>query len=330
MQDSELYPWLNDKWLQIQSLRKQSRLPHALMIRGVDGLGLSQLAITIGNALLCRSPTVDGYACGHCSDCHLIAAGTHPDLHQLRVPEDKKYISVNQIRTLVDVCVERPHQGGYRVAIIDPAHRMTIGAVNALLKTLEEPGDDTLLILVTTSGDTLPATVRSRCQLMTVYSPTEDVAIDWLSKSNNDSKETLELALRLSNQAPLRAESLLSSDILPVRKKFIDGINKVIYHQEEPIKLVANISKIETTDVLNWMYSIALDAQKYSHQISVDKLINKDQLKLIEKLSTANKNKLEIWIKRILEARKLLMTSSNINPTLIVEDLMFRLIAIFK
>ena len=330
MINTELYPWLNDKWLQIQSLRSQSRLPHALMIRGVDGLGLSQLATTIGTSLLCQTPSNEGYACGHCSDCHLIEAGTHPDLHQYTVPEDKKYISVEQIRTLVNVCVERPHQGGYRVAIIDPADRMTIGAVNALLKTLEEPGSDTLLILVTTANDTLPATVRSRCQLMTVYSPSEEVALPWLAQRNEQAEETLKLALRLTHQAPLQAEALLSSEKLLIRKNFIDGMTKAIYGNVEPIQLVANVAKVETFDVLDWMFSIALDAQKYSHQISIDKLVNNDQFKLVESLSIANKHKLETWTNRITEARKLLATSSNINPTLLLEDLMFRWIAIFK
>jgi len=120
MSPEQLYPWLEPYWLQIKSLKNQNRLPHALMLKSIDGLGAEQLAKVTGSALLCQNPTEAGLACGECRDCKLVYAGTHPDFHLITIPEDKNSIGVNQIRSLVKLCRERPHQGGFRIVIIDP------------------------------------------------------------------------------------------------------------------------------------------------------------------------------------------------------------------
>lgn len=330
MLNNQLYPWLERYWQQIQSLIKQSRLPHALMLRGVDGLGLELFARIIGSSLLCKSPTNDGYSCGLCSDCKLVEAGTHPDLHTLTVADDKKLISIDQVRGLVKVCMERPHQGGYRIAIIDPCTAMNTAAANALLKTLEEPGDNTLLILVSSSTSSLPATVRSRCQLMTIDAPAEAQGIEWLTEHHSADKETITLALRLSSHAPIQAMSLLSSERLHVRQQLIAGMARAANGHLDPIKLVAKINKFDLASSIDWMYSLALDAEKIFHGVPNDKVINNDHLTLLQLLVSNRGPKLDIWIEKLIEARRLLATTSNINPQLITEDLMFRWIAIFK
>ena len=109
MQINPVYPWLDSYWQNIQSLIRQSRLPHAIMLKGADGLGIEQLATSIASSLLCHHPEVSGYSCGKCSDCKLVQAGTHPDFHKITVLEGKKQIGVEQIRDLVKVCSERPH-----------------------------------------------------------------------------------------------------------------------------------------------------------------------------------------------------------------------------
>ena len=71
MSNNTLHPWLEKYWQQVLSLKEQARLPHALMLRGTDGLGIEQLASVIGNSLLCKERTTEGFSCGHCSDCHV-------------------------------------------------------------------------------------------------------------------------------------------------------------------------------------------------------------------------------------------------------------------
>jgi len=325
-----LYPWLQDDWQQLQSMRQQSRLPHAIMLMGTDGLGKNQLATLFSSALLCKTPTDDGFACDHCSDCQLIAATTHPDFHHIKVLDDKKQISVTQIRELVDVCTERPHQGGYRIALISPCEAMNPSAANALLKTLEEPGDNTLLILVANARHTLPATIRSRCQLLTISPPTEERGFDWLMQEHANEPHTVTLALRLSNLAPLQALNLLNSEQLHNRKILLGNMAKAAQGQLDPIKLAASINKQDTNSVIDWMYSLALDAKKISLSPVSDKLVNNDQLDLLQLLSSKSGKNVDNWIEQLVEAKRLLATSSNINPQLIVEDLMFRWIAIFR
>ncbi len=330
MSNNTLHPWLEKYWQQVLSLKEQARLPHALMLRGADGLGIGQLASVIGTSLLCKEPTTEGFNCGHCSDCRLVAAGTHPDYHLVTVAEDKKLISVDQIRALVKVCMERPHQGGYRIVVIDPCASMNISAANALLKTLEEPGDNTLLILVSSSTNSLPATIRSRCQLMSIDVPTEAEGMNWLIERHPDDKLTTLLALRLSKHAPLEALTLLTSEQLHVRQGFIAGMARAAEGHLDPIKLVAKLKKDDFANSIEWMYSLALDAQKLSHQVAKEKLINNDHFPLVEKLVSKMSNRFDAWVEHILEARRLVATTSNINPQLITEDLMFRWIAIFK
>jgi len=330
MSDNKLYPWLEPYWLQIQSLQKQSRLPHALMLRSISGLGVEELANTIGSALLCKTPTENGYPCLDCADCNLLKAGTHPDFHFISILEKKSAILVEQIRDLVDVCRERPHQGGYRVAIVDPSEAMNIKATNALLKTLEEPGDDTILILVCNATNSLPATVRSRCHLINIEPPSEADGIEWLLERHVDDKKKTLLALRLSHHAPIQAEQLLTSDILLIRQNFLAGLARATTGKLDPVKLAATINKTDVMSVTDWMYSLVLDAQKQSHQVPDAQLTNNDQSELLNLLKSKNTTKINKWIEQLLEGRRLLATSSNINPQLILEDLIFRWIAIFQ
>ncbi|PCJ50530.1 MAG: hypothetical protein COA74_01750 [Gammaproteobacteria bacterium] len=330
MQTEPLYPWLRSYWQRIQSLKEQSRLPHALMLRGDQGLGINDLALSIGHSMLCKTPTEAGFACGSCSDCLLIAASTHPDLHKITIPEDKKLIGVDQIRQLVKVCIERPHQGGYRVAVITPCNAMNIASANALLKTLEEPGDDTLIILVATISNNLPATVRSRCQLMPIHAPEEEQAMTYLRQHTEESEDRVLLALRLSNHAPLQALKLMASKQLEIRRKLLAAMESAALGNMDPTKLVASINKLDFAISIDWMYSLALDAQKVAQNIALEKLINCDQQHLLKFLASCNSQKLNNWVDKIIEARRLLATTSNINPQLILEDLMFRWIAIFK
>lgn len=330
MSNNSLHPWLEKYWQQVLSLKEQARLPHALMLRGADGLGIEQLASVIGTSLLCKEPTAEGYSCGYCSDCRLVDAGTHPDYHFVTVAEDKKLISVAQIRELVKVCRERPHQGGYRVVIIEPCASMNTSAANALLKTLEEPGDNTLLVLVSSSTNSLPATIRSRCQLMSIDVPTETEGMNWLVEHHPDDKLTTLLALRLSKHAPLEALALLTSERLHVRQSFIAGMARAAEGHLDPIKLVAKLKKDDFASSIEWMYSLALDAQKLSHLVAKEKLTNSDHFPLIQKLVSKLSSRFDTWVEHLVEARRLMATTSNINPQLITEDLMFRWIAIFK
>ncbi len=149
----------------LQTALRHDRVAHAYLLHGDDGIGKKLLALRFAQALNCESS--DGFdACGACRSCRQIETRTHPDF--LVIEPDREManpqIKIEQIRELEQQIVYQPLVGLKKVFLIDDADRMTLGAANALLKTLEEPPAHSVLLLVSSRPSALPATVRSRCQ----------------------------------------------------------------------------------------------------------------------------------------------------------------------
>ncbi|MFC5437600.1 DNA polymerase III subunit delta' [Rhodanobacter umsongensis] len=179
-----LVPWHAEHWARLQARRQRDALPHALLLVGAVGLGKRAFARRFVLGLLCSEP-VDGDSCGHCRSCLLFAAGTHPDVISLTfgVRKDgvqRSEIVVDQIRELSARLAMSSQFGGWQVATIDPADAMNAAAANALLKTLEEPAAQTMLILLADAPWRLPQTIRSRCQRIEFHLPATADALAWL------------------------------------------------------------------------------------------------------------------------------------------------------
>jgi DNA polymerase-3 subunit delta' len=127
--------------------------------------------------MFCRKPAAP---CGACLDCRRVVAGEQPDLLTLRPIEDSKEIRIDQVRELAAELALTAHGGGRKVAILAPAERLNRNAANALLKTLEEPPGDALLLLVTGEPWRLPVTVQSRCTRLRSRAPSDDESVAWL------------------------------------------------------------------------------------------------------------------------------------------------------
>ncbi len=175
-------PWLREPFAALAEAMASGRLPHAILIEGVDGVGKAALASRLSAALLCSEPDYGRRPCGKCKACRLFSADTHPDFRALEPEEGKQGIGIDQVRDLISALVLTGQLSTARVGLITPAHSMSRGAANSLLKTLEEPPAGTTIILLTSRPAALPATVRSRCQGIKVSSPSADVALDWLSR----------------------------------------------------------------------------------------------------------------------------------------------------
>lgn len=181
-------PWHAEDWARLQARRARGALPHALLLCGPAGLGKRAFAQRFVRGLLCEHPT-DGDACGQCRSCKLLDAGTHPDTITLsfglrKDGTPRTEIIVEQIRDLSARLAMRSQFGGWQVAIIDPADAMNTSASNALLKTLEEPATQTMLMLVADAPWRLPQTIRSRCQRIEFALPDEASALTWLKAQN--------------------------------------------------------------------------------------------------------------------------------------------------
>jgi DNA polymerase-3 subunit delta' len=210
-----IYPWQQAQWQQIDQLLKSERLPHAILLTGNQGLGKADFAKALAHAVLCKQPSADNQACGHCQMCQLLAASTHPDFYSLKptASETSKSknpvlnIRIDDIRTLCGKLNQTSQYGGYRVAILDKADQLTISAANSLLKTLEEPGQNVLILLVTARPHRLPVTIRSRCQLLRFTEPDEQQSLHWLRQQQQSGFTQAQLlqALMYAYGSPLAA-----------------------------------------------------------------------------------------------------------------------------
>jgi DNA polymerase-3 subunit delta' len=144
------------------SLHTNNQLPHAVLITSVSGVGLTSVASSLCATLLCERD--NDLPCGECSSCSRVSAGTHGDYRWVEVAEGKASIGVDQIREAGDFVTKTAGYGSQKILVISDAEKMTTGASNALLKTLEEPQGNSLIMLLSQRIWLLPATIRSRCQ----------------------------------------------------------------------------------------------------------------------------------------------------------------------
>ena len=157
-----LFPWTYPQWQQLVQRVTEQRLPHAMLFTGIEGVGKLQIAYQFAQSLLCEHPDDDHMPCQQCRSCTQFDGKTHPDFHLLEPEEEGKAIKVDQIRELIDKFALASHYQRYRVAIISPAESMNLSAANSLLKSLEEPPKNTMIILVSSHSTLLPPTKYGR------------------------------------------------------------------------------------------------------------------------------------------------------------------------
>jgi len=156
------------------------RVPTAYLFTGPPGCGRMMAALATAASLNCQSGAI---ACGSCSSCLLYAAGNHPDLYLIGLPEGKRQIVIEQIREqILARAYLKPMSGETSTFIVQDAHLMNMNASNAFLKTLEEPPETSRFILIATDRDSVLPTISSRCQTL-AFSPlprqvVEDILVE--------------------------------------------------------------------------------------------------------------------------------------------------------
>ncbi len=280
-----IYPWQNQQWQQIARQRQQDRLAHALLFQGPAGTGKKHFANELARAMLCKQPADSGIACGQCESCNLVRAGTHPDFRLLKPTPPAKSTSSNPVlsikidalRDMYKALSETSQFGGYRVAVIEDADKMPAQAANSLLKTLEEPGRDTLLVLVSSHPHRLPVTIRSRCQSIRFQVPEAATAVEWLGESGVSNVQT---ALKLAHGAPLLARDYVEHHA-EQRELLVKALN-ASSRGEASIQYAQKLAQMPREYLLTWLLDWVSDLGRLLTCGSGAELVNEDQRKALE------------------------------------------------
>lgn len=239
---------------------------HAYLVGMHQGYGGFELSLTLAQVALCKQPTAGG-PCGHCKACQLFLAGNHPDFY--KVEADGNQIKVDQIRELCQRLTSTAQQGGKRVAVIKNCERLNVAAANALLKTLEEPGKETLLLLQTDTPSRLMATISSRCQRLHFNLPVASEVQQWILE-HVELKSDVTWCLPVMG-GPIELLVALQSEryslLIQLRKDWIQSLSSG--------HLCANLTNIDqkqVSDALKVLYLVL--RQKLIKQKSADALIN--------------------------------------------------------
>ena len=234
--------WLKSFTRSWQDRIDHGRVPHAVLLTGPVGVGKRAAAIWMAAERL-------GHPKSNAAPQYPVESIEHADLHWIAPPEDKSSIGIEQIRELVAEIGLTSYEGKGKVAIIEPADLMTTNAANSLLKTLEEPQGDSLLILVADKSGRLPATIFSRCQRIDIRAPAEGEGLAWLDRMHPG--PAWNEALRLSDNAPLAAIDAIER--LDTHASMGRDFSGVAQGAVSPLGVAARWSKLEAPFVLNWL-----------------------------------------------------------------------------
>ena len=243
----------------MRNVIKDGRVPHAYLFSGPEGTGKSVLAGIFAKALQCEEGGTD--PCGKCRSCLQADTGNHPDIIWVRGSKEG-IIGVDDIREKVnDDIVIRPYSSRYKIYIIEDADTMTPGAQNALLKTIEEPPSYGILMLLAKNKDSLLATVRSRCVLLSMR-PVDDKSVrDFLVAHYGLSEDDAASAAAYAGGSIGRAVKLIGNeDYQEIRRRVLKLVRDIgeteIWELKDAIKEITayNISLPDIIDMMMIWY----------------------------------------------------------------------------
>ncbi|MEM9256953.1 MAG: hypothetical protein AAGA91_16030 [Pseudomonadota bacterium] len=200
-------PWHASTIAKLVSQVEQNQLGHALLLEAGRHSGGSLSALALARLLLCHAPE-GGLNCGRCAACELSRRGAHGDFRWIAPQDNSRVIKVDQVRQAIDFLAKTAAYGRRKVLVFESADSMNQNAFNALLKSLEEPPAGSFLLLLASRAGAIPATVRSRCQLVKLSHPDREASLDWLQRTMGDSQDC-ESLLEVLGEVPLLIEELL-------------------------------------------------------------------------------------------------------------------------
>jgi len=317
---ADAYPWQAGLW---QQLAGRTQHAHAYLLHGPVGIGKRALAERLAALLLCQRPAAEG-ACGACKSCLLLAAGTHPDHYVLEPEEVDKAIRVDQVRDLVGFVTQTAQLAGRKVVLLEPAEAMNLNAANALLKSLEEPSGDTVLLLISHQPSRLLPTIKSRCVQQACPLPGREASLAWLETALPAlAPEAREELLALAAGSPLAAAKLHGQGVLELRALVVDGVKKLLKQQQSPSQLADAWNALPLLLVFDWFNEWAYLILRHQMTGDDEALGAADMRKVVQYLAQkAPRGKVLALQDWLLAHRQKVLAKANLNRALLLEALL--------
>ncbi len=322
-----IYPWQTKQWQLVQHLLQSKRLPHALLLTGMSGMGKLAFAEQLARVLVCQQK-LDHY-CDACHDCRLAVAQHHPNVLRVFPEKEGQAIKVEAIRAVSEFVQQSALQGREKIVIIHPANQMNVNAANALLKTLEEPTSHTSIILINDQSRPLPATILSRCQRILFSNPTIAQAHEWLQSQLTALKIKtdidLELLLQLNKGAPLAALDFLQQEKFVVRRDVFQALYELRQSTTDLLQLAAKLQDYAVLACIDFALSWVMDLLRLQLHADISGIINKDYLQQLQLLQTQKTIKKNMdFLQHLISIRQTLSLSVSLNKQLLLENMLWQ------
>lgn len=330
MSERQLYPfaWQQEQWQQLLDMHRQGRLPHALMLAGPQGVGKRHFAQAFARWVMCSAP-VDDRPCGQCRSCQLHSSETHPDFMLIEPEEQGKAIKVDQVRDLTELLSKTAQQGGYKVAVVAPAEAMNLNSANAILKSLEEPAAQTLMILISHTPSAVLPTIRSRCQIRSFNIPPAAMVEAWLAPLLQGREVPLQVLMKEANGAPLAALDLLEKDALTLRQEYLAGFTRLSLHQASGVEVAAKWYGGDNPALMDWYLSQLHRLTRYLSLRDASELLGWPS-ELIARVEKVNPNILHRYLEKVLLTKRQLLSGANPNKQLLWEELLLDWLVVLR
>lgn len=316
------FPWHRDAWRRLADARRSGRLAHAYLIYAPPGYGRDEFARSFVTALLCEHGQADGGACGTCQRCAWIEAQSHPDILEVHPSGASETITVDAIREAAEFVTLSAMENSWKTVLVFQAERMNGFAANSLLKTLEDPPGRGMILLICDRPGAVLATLRSRCQFIDVGRCEPDVAAAWLS-TKLDSGTDCRLALSLAQGAPLRAIEIAQAERMTTRTQLLESYQALMRGRIAPLAAAAAWMSYDMADSLGWLRAWYVDMIRLT-QAPDARIDNEDVRDVLTELAgRVAVRRLFVGYDSICQALRLQRT--NVNPQLVLEDLLCRL-----
>lgn len=263
------YLWQKKQYDLVISALNNGQLPHALLLVGQPGLGKGQLVMHLTKRVLCEHSHHNSAPCHQCSSCVLIQNASHPDVMVVETEEKSSVLKVEQIRQVAQF-VSQSSKGKYKIVCLKDAERLNESSANALLKTLEEPSHNTLIILTTAHLNQLKPTIRSRCQKLHFIPPTKNLISVWLQERQiNIQQDELDLLFTLTGQSPLNIIDWVKQERLKESLAIVKDFCSFLHSKSDLVNLSQKWSKLDIGFLALTLSAFLLDLAKSRYHSSV-------------------------------------------------------------